>query len=204
MGLVRRRPEGQSEGRLVRGARRLTWPGRGGGGRREAPPLPVKPALQLGVKAGSAGGGPWDNLRWLVGAGSPLSLCLPRAPSIYVVFLCSLSQQVPSFALICFAPASGRDPRLARGPPRPVGTCTRASLSWRPSQATWGFQAASQGRHLPLEIRGTCILGSHGTVTVGETVPGGLSLQSAAETTDQSKPWLSEQKAYVLSKELWP
>ena len=59
--------------------------------------------------------------------------------------------------------------------------------------------------HLALAVRGACVPGSHGTVTIGETVLGRLPL-SGHHTDSWLKhiPSLSENVAYLFVQEFWP
>lgn len=108
---------------------------------------------------------------------SPDALLMPEGGIFFLLlvfflfFFSSLFQRVPSFALpLCFAPASAHCRRRA---------LQRANISQRRNFYMFAapvtisgdlyFSAASPGTpldHLPLGARGTCIPGSHGTVTV--------------------------------------
>lgn len=78
----------------------------------------------------------------------------------------------------------------------------------------WWCLPADTLDHLPPVPRGTCILGSHGAVTVGETVLGRLSSlpfpiptprpQQCTDHRPKQTLSLSEKTASILSEELWP
>lgn len=66
------------------------------------------------------------------------------------------------------------------------------------------FAAATQGMpldHLALEARRACVPGSHGTVTIGETVLGRLPPQGTASCRLKCTASLSEKEAYLLVQE---